>query len=534
MKKNGKGSFLITLWWVAGCLCLGALLLLLAPREARISEDENRMLAGFPAFSVETLKSGEFFSGIEDYLCDGFFGRAEVVMTVDTMLDVFNHQTEEQRQMQEQARIDALLTADASDEDWEEEWEEPVEEAFEEEEEILPPTSTPTAAPTPTPTPTATPSPTPTATPTPTPTPTPEPTPISTPEPTAAPVVVTQTAQPTATPTAAPTATLTAEPTPTPTPEPTATPSPTPVPTPTPKVIVPLDPDEVYTLHLIEKSGETSRKYSYTAENVMIFAEALNYLKGLLPEDGEVHYLQVPVAGVGTAVTRRTSIYTAWESTMEEALQTQVVEGVNIHDAPAILNDAMVDKQDIYYYTDHHWTPLGAWYAVNAIMESRGYPTLPFEEYEYLSRIMKRDKAGREDWLHLLYPLAPTRSTVLKKLTDEDEIAFMNYKSNTYTAYINNSRQPWRRFETGFGSGRKALLISDSFGNVFLPYLLPYYGEVHMTDLRASYFDEQEAGGTFAELLRYHGIDDVYVVLSTSNGINSNNSLKVFMNTISK
>ena len=55
-----------------------------------------------------------------------------------------------------------------------------------------------------------------------------------------------------------------------------------------------------------------------------------------------------------------------------------------------------------------------------------------------------------------------------------------------------------------------------------------------MTDLRASYYDEREAGGTFRELLRYHGIDDVYIVLSTSNGINSPTSLEAFWDTISK
>lgn len=53
-----------------------------------------------------------------------------------------------------------------------------------------------------------------------------------------------------------------------------------------------------------------------------------------------------------------------------------------------------------------------------------------------------------------------------------------------------------------------------------------------MTDLRASYFKEIYAGGTFAELLKYHQIDDIYVVLSTSNGINSKNSQEVMWNTI--
>ena len=386
------------------------------------------------------------------------------------------------------------------------------------------PTSTPTAAPTPTPTPV------------PTPTPTAEPT--ATPVPTAAPTAETVIVRVEITP--VPTEIPTATPAPTPEPTPAPTPAPTPVPTATPRVtatpraIEPLPEGEVYKLELLTADGKNSQVYKYPAENVTAFAQSLNYLKGLLPEEGEVHYMQVPVAEVGRRLSIRKSNYTGWRSTMEDALQSQVVTGVNIYNIPAITNDALVAKQDLFYYDDHHWTPLGAWYAVDAVMQKRGYPTIPYEEYEYVSRIMGRDKVGREDWLNMLYPLAPTHSYVIKKLVEEQEIDFMHYRSTAYTGYINNTRTPWRRFVSGFGSERRALLIADSFGNVFLPYLLPYYGQVHMTDLRGSYFDEKEAGGTFAELLRYHEIDDVYIVLSTSNGINSKNSLQVFGNTITR
>jgi hypothetical protein len=289
-----------------------------------------------------------------------------------------------------------------------------------------------------------------------------------------------------------------------------------------------------YSLELTGVNGKNTLVYHYPAENLMTFAATLNQLSDMLPEDGEIHYLHVPVSGVGRRVRTNLATYNGWVSSMEDALQTQVKERVYIHNAPAILNDALANKEDVFYHTDHHWTPLGAWYAVNSIMESRGYPGLPYEEYEYYDHLMGRDDAGRKDWLHLLEPLNPTHSYVLTHLTESKELDFMNRKYTTYIAYINNTRLPWRRFTGGFGSDRKALLISDSFGNVFLPYLLPYYGEVHMTDLREDYYNEKDAGGTFAELLRYHEVDDVYVVLSTANGINSYNSLTAFGRTISK
>lgn len=502
MKKNGKGSFLAALWWLMGCLCLGVLLILLAPRESRLSQSENRMLAGFPELTAETLQSGAFFSGIEDYLSDGFFGRDQVVEMTDSVIGLFDKRTEEQIQIQEAAEIERLLVLDAQGG-----------EEMPYEEELPAPEPTAEATPVPTAEPTASPAPT----------PTPEPTviPSPTPSPTMAPVETAMPAQ-----TAEPVAEITA----TPAPAPTATPEPTA----TPKVIVPLEAGVEYSLELTGVDGRKTLVYHYPSENLMAFAATLNQLSDMLPEDGEIHYLHVPVSGVGRRVRTNLVTYNGWVSNMEDALQTQVKERVYIHNAPAILNDALANKEDVFYHTDHHWTPLGAWYAVNSIMESRGYPGIPYEEYEYYNHLMGRDKAGREDWLHLLEPLNPTHSYVLTNLTEAKELDFMNRKYTTYIAYINNTRLPWRRFTGGFGSERKALLISDSFGNVFLPYLLPYYGEVHMTDLREDYYNEKDAGGTFAELLRYHEVDDVYVVLSTANGINSYNSLTAFGRTISK
>ncbi len=547
MKQRRRGAFLAALWWLVGCLCLGVLLLLLAPRQERFSEQENRMLAGFPSFSRETLASGAFFTGVEDYLSDGFFARADVIEAAEASLELFNHQTEEQRQIQQEAETNALLAADADGSLWEQEMaEEAGEEAAPQEAgpgrialsgaaSVTPAAAvaTPVASPSGAPsvaasaTPTAAPSTAPSVAASATPTAAPSAAPSVAASATPAAAVATPAASPSAVPSVAPSAT----------PAPaaaTATPdaAPSPSPTPTPRVIVPLAQDASYRLELLESETEASRIYEYSAANVMTFAQTLNYLKALLPDGGEVHYLQPPVADVGRRLSVRTSPYIGWRSDMEDALATQVTEGVHIYNVPEILNGPLTAKQDIYYYTDHHWTPLAAWYAVEAIMRERGYPVIPYDAYEYQSRIMRRDHVGREDWLHFLYPLAPTHSYVLTYLTDEKELPFMNYRSTTYTGYINNTRTPWRRFTSGYGSQRRALLISDSFGNVFLPYLLPYYGEVHMTDLRASYFKEIYAGGTFAELLKYHQIDDIYVVLSTSNGINSKNSQEVMWNTI--
>jgi len=220
---------------------------------------------------------------------------------------------------------------------------------------------------------------------------------------------------------------------------------------------------------------------------------------------------------------------------MEAALQTQVENNIFIHNVPAILNDHLAAKEkDLYYFTDHHWSGKGAWYALEAVMKARGMPVVGYDEYQYQRKLMGKDDSGHEDWIEALYPLAPVHGVVIREKDKERESVLMDYRSRNYITYLAGTETPWRRYDTGYGTDRKCLVICDSFGNAFVPYLLPYYDEVHMTDLRNGYFDEQDAGGTFAELVAYHEIDDIYIVLSTSNGINSHNSLKTFWQTISR
>ena len=49
----------------------------------------------------------------------------------------------------------------------------------------------------------------------------------------------------------------------------------------------------------------------------------------------------------------------------------------------------------------------------------------------------------------------------------------------------------------------------------------PYYEEVHTTDLRKDYYDASHRTWTIREYIEKNGIDDVYLILSTASGLNS-------------
>ena len=81
-----KLSFIVALWWVILCLIGGVFLLGTSDKQPRLSESENRMLAGFPKLSAASLASGEFMTGFESFLSDAFFGRDALVRTSDRLL----------------------------------------------------------------------------------------------------------------------------------------------------------------------------------------------------------------------------------------------------------------------------------------------------------------------------------------------------------------------------------------------------------------------------------------------------------------
>ena len=75
---------------------------------------------------------------------------------------------------------------------------------------------------------------------------------------------------------------------------------------------------------------------------------------------------------------------------------------------------------------------------------------------------------------------------------------------------------------TGFHTGHSALVVCDSFGNAFVPYIAPYYDKVCLVDLRDSHdFVTGGGGAPLRDYIKEYDIDDVYFIVSRGTGINS-------------
>ncbi len=414
--KN-KLSFVIVYWWLLGLLMMGLLLFCFAEKEERISESENRMLKGFPEFSLENLTSGQFFLGIESYLSDGIWGRDAIVGVSESILGLFSANTAEEADMLKDAAMADEIQGNLPD---------PSAGAVQEQPEV------PEEA------------------------------------------IPEQAAEEAAS----------------------------------------AEDLTKYGIWRIREDGTYVPVRVTGEEDVILVANMLNGFKEALPETGSVFYTNVPMTS--TALTSRDS-YAGWYENMDVGLSKHIREGVHIINTPAILAEDLWNGEDVYFTADHHWTPRAAAMVADACMDILGVPTVPYEDYDYTVNRFANAASGKGDDLELMHPLQDTYGNSLPRGQVGEERKLINYDSNAYRAYLDGDSAIWMRYVTGFTTGKKALVIGDSFCNAFLPYLLPYYDEVHKVDAR--YYEPADNGGTMAQLLEQYGIDDVFIVLSESNGV---------------
>ncbi len=446
---KSKSSFVIVYWWLFLLSVCGILLLVFGEKEERMSEAENRMLSGFPEVSAESIFSGEFSTGFENYLSDGVFGRDELVGISESMLSVFCRNTEEEANLLSEREMAAELQGIDESGDAQEETEDPEEEPAMSETDTQPVSESDSDA--------------------------------------EGEILEDETE--------------------------------------TEDVdSAPVSKDiEGNGLFFKLAGGGYRRTHFAPVSKLKTVAEVLNKYRECLPEDGNVFYTNIPLTDTGIML-RNKDKYSGWYENYDEVVQKYADEGVYYVNAPALMEKDLVARKNLYFRSDHHWTPLAAIKVVNECMRIQGVPYLPYNEYEYRTNIFENKKRGTADNMELLYPLQEVKGNRMNNGKVGKSMPLIRYSYNTYIAYLSGDSKVWTRYVTGFATGRNALVIGDSFSNAFTPYLMPYYDTVYKVDAR--YYVPKDNGGTMKELIEKYGVDDVYIVLSYANGVRSKTSLE--------
>lgn len=196
-------------------------------------------------------------------------------------------------------------------------------------------------------------------------------------------------------------------------------------------------------------------------------------------------------------------------------------------------------SEPIYFRTDHHWTPLGAYYAAQKVAETAGVP---------FSDISNFTKHEREGFVGSMYGYSKDISV---KRSPEQFVYYTPvdtaYTTTYRTVNLNSAGKPvsqsaprkgnffmpkiYRgggsysmfmggdmkvtKVVTSTGSPRRLLIIKDSFGNAIPPFLFGSFGEVHVVDFR--YFIDN-----LTDYIRSNSITDVLLMNNIFNSYSAN------------
>ncbi len=477
MKK--RLSFYITFACIAVFGSLGLMLLIRGEKGARPSDSENRMLAGFPVFSLSSVADGSFMEGMESYLSDAMPARNTIIVQTASWMNTLSVGRPVSSDEDIYTEVEEFGREDDTFEQVE-----TIQIVHDPEEEVFPETvqttegqssffEEATVAPS------------------------------AEPEETAAPVSEGEPVQ-------------------------------------TPAALEIKDPSvaiRTCTFVQLMDDGSSRLVYTFPKEHVANAVKVLNAYRKALPEDGHVFFSQIPFPG--TAFALQTDKYTGWKSELEEILSANTYNGVEIVSALEVLEQPLLSGEDLYFHNDHHWKPRAASYVAQAMQEQIGINALSYDEYSFqhlggfygskANASPEEKKKTKPDTIDVLIPNLPVKGYLIDWNKKETDGVFMVLNRHSYLAYLGGTLGPWRRYETGVDCGRNCLVIGDSYICAFVPFLAPYYEEIHTTDMRQAYFDAAHRKWSVSDYLKWNEIDDVYIVLSTSSGVNSSYMLSYLM-----
>lgn len=310
-------------------------------------------------------------------------------------------------------------------------------------------------------------------------------------------------APPSASPTPAPTAT----------PLPTATPEPTPLPTPEPVVettppetsveewggvIVDEEAEVIFGTTL--QIGDAAYGYfNFLQNGCDTYAGIISGFADAMAEKGvEVYCMPTPTS-VGVMVSSEYMESIRCSDQGAAIAYTLGMMGDNVKKVNVFNNLVAHNDEYIFFRTDHHWTALGAYYAYETFCACAGLEAAPLEDFEewdqgeFLGSFYyscNQSARLRKDQLFAYDPPGDVSTRITTPegntfpwtvLTDMSR----NQASTKYMTFLAGDYPVVEITNNDLPDAPVCVLVKDSFGNPFAPFLTQNYSKIYVLDYRS-------------------------------------------------
>jgi len=265
--------------------------------------------------------------------------------------------------------------------------------------------------------------------------------------------------------------------------------------------------------------------YYFLEANNANFAATMNAIHDRVGDKVNL-YVLVPPTSSG-AMLDQSVVDDMGASSEEDAIHfinSRLADGV--HGIDAVTELRKHNAEYIYFHTDHHWTALGAYYAYVAFCREKGIQPHDYQDYEtmefpdflgtfYTSSNQSPALASNPDTVIAYVPKGTNRMTMT--YTDGsvvdwpivNDVSDYN-RTQLYATFVGGDRPFSVAHNETIHDGSAVMVIKDSFGNAFIPWLVDHYEYIYWCDARYT-------NNTISQMVADYNVQDVIYEVSIYN-----------------
>lgn len=276
----------------------------------------------------------------------------------------------------------------------------------------------------------------------------------------------------------------------------------------------------------VYRVGDTGYEmYTYVESTAKKYADNINAIADAVKGTATVYMLPAPLS---SGITLPDALYGKDIFSDQKAAEDGIIGFMNDNVVSVPLNKAMMAHRGeyIYFRTDHHWTATGAYYAYAEFCRLSGKTANPLEGYKtqefpgflgtfYRDTNESSHLGDNPDTVVAYHPLSADATldytdkngqVIRWPIIYDQSNAPASYKYGTFVG----GDQPYTIIKNpAITDGSSCVVVKESFGNAFVPFLVDHYETVHVIDYR--YWE-----GSVSDFVKTNGVDDVLFVNNLS------------------
>ncbi|MCR4853635.1 MAG: hypothetical protein K5893_08605 [Prevotella sp.] len=253
--------------------------------------------------------------------------------------------------------------------------------------------------------------------------------------------------------------------------------------------------------------ARTFQTYLVPVENGTPYAEVVNQYRREFADSIRIYCMVIPTA-VEYYCPDMARSWTHSERISINNIYSKLSESVTPVNVYSVLGEHAAEP--IYARTDHHWLPLGAYYAAQEFARVADVPFRDISHYDRrviknfvgsMYRYSGRDQAVKnypEEFVYYVprdvryetsfveYTLDKSRRKVIGESIPDENRFFQPYPDGSSLSYCTFMGGDYRltHVSTSTHNGRRLLILKDSFGNALPAYLFYGFEDIHVVDCR--------------------------------------------------